>query len=71
MTRPAKAFSNEAEAGSRQENASKEEIRLKAQQTMDSFGRNHIFNLGHGVYPDTDYSHVQALIQSVKSYRYQ
>ena len=50
--------------------ASPEEIATEAHNIIDKIGGNHIFNLGHGVYPDTDASHVKALIDSVKAYRY-
>ncbi len=33
-------------------------------------GGNHIFNLGHGVYPDTDAHHVKRMIDAVKAYQY-
>ncbi len=50
--------------------ASQPRIMAKALQTMDEMGQRHIFNLGHGVYPDTDYTHVQTLINTVKTHRY-
>ena len=46
------------------------EIQGKTQAMIAEFGGNHIVNLGHGVYPDTSYEHVQAFVQSVKSFRY-
>jgi len=45
-------------------------IANKANATMDAFGRNHIFNLGHGVYPDMDKDHVKHLVDTIKCYRY-
>ncbi len=49
---------------------SPESITRRANATMDAFGRNHIFNLGHGVYPDMDKDHVKHLVDSIKAYRY-
>ena len=37
---------------------------------LDSFGRQHIANLGHGVYPDTPLDGVRAFVDAVKAYRY-
>jgi uroporphyrinogen decarboxylase len=34
------------------------------------FGKNHIANLGHGVYPDTPLEGVKAFISAVKNFRY-
>ena len=39
-------------------------------QIINDFGGRHIFNLGHGVYPDTPLSQVKYLINQVKSFRY-
>lgn len=47
-----------------------ENLAAKANKTMDQFGRNHIFNLGHGVYPDMDKDHVKHLVDTIKTYRY-
>jgi uroporphyrinogen decarboxylase len=46
------------------------DVERKTTEVINSFGRNHIFNLGHGVYPDTSYEHVQAMIRTIKAYRY-
>ena len=45
-------------------------IRESTQQMLSAFGRNHIANLGHGVYPETQVPSVKAFIDEVKSYRY-
>ncbi|NJB85584.1 uroporphyrinogen decarboxylase [Lewinella marina] len=37
---------------------------------LDRFGRHHIANLGHGVYPDTPLEGVKAFVNAVKDYRY-
>lgn len=37
---------------------------------LDAFGRGHIANLGHGVYPDTPLEGVRAFVQTAKAYRY-
>ena len=37
---------------------------------LKAFGRNHIANLGHGVYPNTPVEHVKSFIEAVKSYDY-
>ncbi len=37
---------------------------------INEAGGRHIFNLGHGVYPDTEASNVKTMIQSVKEYEY-
>lgn len=49
---------------------SKESVRKAAINTIETFGRKHVFNLGHGVYPDTPLERVKDLISTVKSYRY-
>jgi len=48
------------------------------QQTLDNrihsminnFGKHHVCNLGHGVYPDTPLDNVKHFINTVKAYRY-
>lgn len=50
--------------------ASPEKIAQEATRVMDTFGRNHVFNLGHGVYPDMDKDHVKHLVDTIKAYRY-
>lgn len=50
--------------------ASKEAILSKVTQIHESLGHNHIFNLGHGVYPDTPLDNVISFVNDVKSLRY-
>lgn len=50
--------------------ASPEEVQAAAKKMLQGFGRKHIANLGHGVYPDTPLDSVKAFVQTVKSYRY-
>jgi len=42
--------------------------RVTAQHAL--FGKNHIFNLGHGVYPDTPLENVISFVNSVKDLRH-
>ena len=50
--------------------AGPEKIDQDAREMLDAFGRRHIANLGHGVYPDTPLDGVRAFVQAVKNYRY-
>ena len=44
-----------------------EQMRAAAQAILDAFGdRPHIFNLGHGILPDTPLAHVEQLVALVK-----
>ncbi len=45
-------------------------IMEKTSRMLQDFGRNHIANLGHGVYPNTPVEHVKVFIKTVQSYRY-
>ena len=47
-----------------------DKIKEETKTMIDNFGGRHIVNLGHGVYPDTSYEHVQAFVEAVRSYRY-
>ncbi len=51
--------------------ADEELIVQKTREMLSAFGRPHIANLGHGVYPDTPLDGVKAFIGAVKSFRYQ
>ncbi|MEE9371774.1 MAG: uroporphyrinogen decarboxylase [Saprospiraceae bacterium] len=50
--------------------ASEEEIVIATEKMINSFGRNYIANLGHGVYPDTSVDKVKSFIRTVKNYTY-
>ncbi len=45
-------------------------IEQQVKSVLDSFGAGtgHIFNLGHGIYPDINPEHVQVMIDSVRKY---
>ncbi len=50
--------------------AAPEDVAKSATELMQDFKRNHIFNLGHGVYPDTPLDNVKHLINTVKAFNY-
>jgi len=50
--------------------ADKKKIEIAVANKISEVGRGHIFNLGHGVYPDTDATHVKHMIDTVKVYKY-
>ena len=45
-------------------------IRAETLEMIRQFGRGHIVNLGHGVYPDTPLEGVKVMVETVKAYRY-
>lgn len=47
-----------------------EEVAKATKAMLEQFGRRHIANLGHGVYPDTPLAGVRAFVDTVKAYRY-
>jgi len=42
-------------------------IREEARRILEAYGpgSGHVFNLGHGIHPDTDPAHVAALVEAV------
>lgn len=50
--------------------AEPETIKKAAVAMLDRFGKGHIANLGHGVYPDTPLDGVKAYVNAVRSYQY-
>jgi len=50
--------------------ATPETVYQAAQQMVTSFGRGHIANLGHGVYPDTPLENVRAFVSGIKASSY-
>ena len=50
--------------------ADPQEVAAATQRMLHRFGRRHIANLGHGVYPDTPLDGVKAFVDTVKAYRY-
>ena len=49
---------------------SSEEVKDYTNKMLQRFGRKHIANLGHGVYPDTPLDNVKVFVDTVKSYHY-
>jgi uroporphyrinogen decarboxylase len=50
--------------------AGEEQIRQATTSMLERFGRKHVANLGHGVYPDTPLDGVKAFVNAVRGYRY-
>ncbi len=50
--------------------ADAETIEAGTKEMLRQFGRRHIANLGHGVYPDTPLEGVRAFVGAVKAWRY-
>lgn len=50
--------------------ATPDQVTVATIDMLERFGRHHIANLGHGVYPDTPLEGVRAFVQAVKDYRY-
>lgn len=50
--------------------ASPQEVQKATVAMLQQFGRRHIANLGHGVYPDTPLDGVRAFVDTVQAYRY-
>jgi uroporphyrinogen decarboxylase len=46
------------------------DIQRATLEMLHRFGRGHVANLGHGVYPDTPLEGVKAFVNTVKNYRY-
>ena len=49
---------------------SESSIQEKTREIIAKMGRNHIMNLGHGVYPDTPLDGVKTMVNTAKEYRY-
>ena len=46
------------------------QIESQTRAMLDRFGKGHIANLGHGVYPDTPLNGVKTYVNTVKNYNY-
>ncbi len=47
-----------------------ENIEAATRKMLENFGRNHIANLGHGVYPDIRVEAIQCFVKTVQAWRY-
>jgi uroporphyrinogen decarboxylase len=50
--------------------ANHDKIRELTIKMLKDFGKHHVANLGHGVYPDTDLDAVKCFVNTVKEFRY-
>ena len=50
--------------------ATPEVVAEQAKSMLQQFGKQHIANLGHGVYPVTPLDSVKAFVDTVKQYSY-
>lgn len=50
--------------------ASSDEVAAAVENNLQNAGKRLIFNLGHGVYPDTNAQNVKRMIETVKNFRY-
>ena len=50
--------------------ADRANIRSQVKKMIGTFGKNHIVNLGHGVYPDTPLDNVKCFVDTVKEFEY-
>jgi len=50
--------------------ASPEKIQQEVKNILDAYGKGagHVFNLGHGIYPDIPFEHVQVVIETIQQY---
>lgn len=51
--------------------ADPDQIAAATRRMLNAFGRGHIANLGHGVYPDTPLENVRRFVETVKEFRYE
>jgi uroporphyrinogen decarboxylase len=50
--------------------SNQEDIHTETNKMIRNFNRNHIVNLGHGVYPDTPLENVRTFVKTVKEFKY-
>jgi uroporphyrinogen decarboxylase len=49
---------------------SEETIKTEIEKMTLGFEKNHVCNLGHGVYPDTPLDNVKYFVNTIKEFRY-